>query len=584
LIRRLGPLDPQEASPIRLDGYLRDGDGSLYWLMTTLLPGFRQFRYPAKLFTLAGLGLAALGGLGWDAIGRGGSRRATAVTAVLLVMSILLLAGVKVREPAIHAALVSGTTASIYGSFDPVGAYRALVGGLTQGAIVLALGLVAIRLAAIRPRLAAVLVLSVTTVDLAAANRHYVLTVPQAIFETKPEVLGILEEAERAHPQPGPYRVHRLPAWEPSRWGKVPSPDRGQEIDRWERDTLQPKYGIPLGIEYAHVMGVAELYEYEWYFGGFPMTVKEPGFAKVLNVPLREEVIYFPRRSFDMWNVRYFIVPMWPNGWTDQFRAFASLLIDSEPIYPEAGKFRGPGGSEALREWAEARDYQVFRNLRAHPRAWVVHEARRIEPTEELEANHERQTTMQEITYDNDALWSDPDRTWFDPHRVAWVEGDSRPGRGMGGLLSSIRSLLGREETGPFTRLTPFLRGGAPRSSEAVTVTYPSPQRVELDVTLDSPGLVVLADVYYPGWELTIDGVPAPIYRVNRAMRGAAVSKGPHHLVYTYAPRSFRIGLIASAVGVVATVVFSLVCYRWPVEPAVGIPSQVESPETHEHD
>ena len=63
-----------------------------------------------------------------------------------------------------------------------------------------------------------------------------------------------------------------------------------------------------------------------------------------------------------------------------------------------------------------------------------------------------------------------------------------------------------------------------------------------LDVTLDSPGLVILADVYYPGWELTIDGKPAPIYRVNGVMRGAAGPDRPHRLVYTYDPQSFRIG------------------------------------------
>ncbi len=57
-----------------------------------------------------------------------------------------------------------------------------------------------------------------------------------------------------------------------------------------------------------------------------------------------------------------------------------------------------------------------------------------------------------------------------------------------------------------------------------------------LEVSLDSPGLVVLADVDYPGWELAIDGKPAPIYRVNGVMRGAAVSAGRHRLVYTYAP------------------------------------------------
>ena len=41
------------------------------------------------------------------------------------------------------------------------------------------------------------------------------------------------------------------------------------------------------------------------------------------------------------------------------------------------------------------------------------------------------------------------------------------------------------------------------------------PQRAILDVTLESTGLVILSDVDYPGWQLTIDDEPAPIYRVN---------------------------------------------------------------------
>ena len=52
----IGKLDTNDVTPIRLDRYLRDGDGSVYWWMTTLLPGFRQFRFPAKLFTLYGVG------------------------------------------------------------------------------------------------------------------------------------------------------------------------------------------------------------------------------------------------------------------------------------------------------------------------------------------------------------------------------------------------------------------------------------------------------------------------------------------------------------------------------------------------
>ena len=118
--------------------------------------------------------------------------------------------------------------------------------------------------------------------------------------------------------------------------------------------------------------------------------------------------------------------------------------------------------------------------------------------------------------------------------------------------------------------LRPNLSGEKTKASEAVKVSYPDPQHAVLEVTLDSPGVVVLADVYYPGWELTIDDKPAPVYRVNGSMRGAAVDKGFHHLVYSYAPKSFQVGQLVSLVGLGVLLVFGLAFARWPVDPVLG--------------
>ena len=64
----IGPHDPPTTNAVRLDGYLRDGDGSPYCLMATFLPGFHTFRFPSKLLSFTVLAVAGLAGLGWDRV------------------------------------------------------------------------------------------------------------------------------------------------------------------------------------------------------------------------------------------------------------------------------------------------------------------------------------------------------------------------------------------------------------------------------------------------------------------------------------------------------------------------------------
>jgi hypothetical protein len=403
---------------------------------------------------------------------------------------------------------------------------------------------VIVRLVRTRPRWAGGLALLTMTADLAAANARHVLTVAQAVLESRPEVLRIIEEAERKRPSAGPFRIHRMPAWHPPIWQATRSVDRTGDYVAWEHDTLEPKYGINLGIEYTHTFGVGQLHDYDWFFDGFPRAIRTQAAAKALGVAIGKEVMSFPRRSFDIWNTRYFVVPGDPIGWRDPYRGHASFRFETEQIYPVPEVLSRPNGGEALRTWME-RDFQVRRNLNELPRAWVVHSARWLNASAERSPEN-RDRSMLEMIYADDPIWHDARMSAFDSRAFTWLDNDKQ------------------------NELARYLWGGPPRPTETVEVTYPSPQRVELTASLDASGIVILSDIDYPGWELTIDGWPAPIYKVNRIMRGAAVEEGTHRLVYSYHPRSFLIGRIGTLIGLAALVLLGAICVAWPVDRLVA--------------
>jgi hypothetical protein len=255
-----------------------------------------------------------------------------------------------------------------------------------------------------------------------------------------------------------------------------------------------------------------------------------------------------------MWNSRYFILPEFPNGWLDEFRGYAAFLHETDLIYPPDEWFRGPDKTEKMKTWVETKDYQIRRNLQVFPRAWVVHQARRMPPLEG-KTRRERSGPIQEMLHDADPIWFDSGLPRFDPRRLAWL--DDRD----------------------WFALHDFLRGQTPAPGETVQVRYPSPQRVELDVKLEAPGILVLADTYYPGWKLTVGGKPAPIYRVNRLMRGAALPAGDSRLVYTYDPDSFRIGRMISLAGLAFAALLAVGALVRPWASIVQSPGKPTEPD-----
>jgi uncharacterized membrane protein YfhO len=89
----------------------------------------------------------------------------------------------------------------------------------------------------------------------------------------------------------------------------------------------------------------------------------------------------------------------------------------------------------------------------------------------------------------------------------------------------------------------------APARGTPAAIVVDDERTVELEASLDAPGVVVLADTYYPGWHATVDGQPASIVAVNHLFRGVPAPKGTHRVRFEYRATRIWWGAAVSAAG-----------------------------------
>jgi hypothetical protein len=72
--------------------------------------------------------------------------------------------------------------------------------------------------------------------------------------------------------------------------------------------------------------------------------------------------------------------------------------------------------------------------------------------------------------------------------------------------------------------------------------------RVVVDVDSAEDAVLVLADAYYPGWQVRIDGVRGQIFPAYYAFRGVTVPAGRYTVEFLYRPPSFTYPLLVSTI------------------------------------
>jgi uncharacterized membrane protein YfhO len=74
------------------------------------------------------------------------------------------------------------------------------------------------------------------------------------------------------------------------------------------------------------------------------------------------------------------------------------------------------------------------------------------------------------------------------------------------------------------------------------------PSRITLDVDSAEDGMLVLGEVYYPGWRARVDGSETRVHRVDYALRGVRLERGSHRVELVYDPVSLKVGLLITVV------------------------------------
>ncbi len=137
----------------------------------------------------------------------------------------------------------------------------------------------------------------------------------------------------------------------------------------------------------------------------------------------------------------------------------------------------------------------IFENLAASPRAWMAYEGRSVETFNPEELDAEKPSLMENV--------------------VAPTAGP-----------------------GP----------------EAAVTVLPSESNARVPIRVEDtrPGMLVLADAFYPGWKATVDGENTEIYAVDGMLRGVLLDEGSHDVEFSYKPRSLKTGMIVSGLALLA--------------------------------
>ena len=98
-------------------------------------------------------------------------------------------------------------------------------------------------------------------------------------------------------------------------------------------------------------------------------------------------------------------------------------------------------------------------------------------------------------------------------------------------------------------------------TASAKIVGY-GPNEILLDVTAPSAGVLVLSEVYYPGWRAWVDNQEVDVRRADFLFRAVEVPAGTHRVRLLYDPPWFKVGVGLFAVTMIALVAWGMSAWK----------------------
>ncbi len=95
----------------------------------------------------------------------------------------------------------------------------------------------------------------------------------------------------------------------------------------------------------------------------------------------------------------------------------------------------------------------------------------------------------------------------------------------------------------------------------SAVITEDLPEKVTIRCESSGTGYLILADSWYPEWEVSVDGEPASLLRANGWMRAVQLSAGEHLVEFSYSSRNVVTGGIisgAAALLILISLLFSI--------------------------